>query len=1088
MMEAVMNRVLAPAIIACLVSSTAAAQIEDTCVAALANNVSLPAEAFSVCGDTGARDRVNEYLESVSYEEYQSTPAPIIDDIVNQFVEQSQASARWYEDAVEDQERRKYVEDRVNGLVGGALVGASAVAGPAGVAVASGVVELAEWWKTRNQVAADRAIDERHRLHIEEGIALLDRFVSVTSGQIEQNGVDWVRVQYDAYIENTLGVYGEVDVATLEENLQTGQEFAWALKKIGMTEEKLLQYVGHLHDQVGLRFDRQEEISGLLAQEIFNNQTRVANLELAGVRRDHMIAVNARNISRVFEITAQQGQQIERIQENQDLLFESVVELQARVETNTEKIRQNTADIGRNYVLAKQNEQNIFLIKNILFGTSSAGEQLQYLDSGFMDDALTAEQRTVIRQDVEVRREQERALARRQRLVESIKKYDQLGTQVIAFAQTVGIFGDHADDVARVYNVVKSGIGAAIAMISDPSGISIATGVISFANSALGSFFGRGPDLATQRHQQIMDAFAGINHSLENIGNGIEVLDEKINAVIEQNNRILETQGVLIDNQVLLSKQLNTILDLNYRQYEDLKGQLLLIYDYITATDRRDIDTCYQAEAELLRDFENFVFIDRDGMRLTVADFRNKLNQFAEGQLERADVAPLLPHLVEFNQLDAHKPFSMFRSYDDLASAMLHNVRLAECLNAIDFKYKADASPDRYFDPVMTVTSLDNSEVTARRVQYRANLAYVRDYGADLYHSLVTPSFDYAMAAAKMEEGSDFSVRADFDFAAYDRAMNDLLSPHIVSRLTEYLLRYHRFYALTDASRGFAFLSPAQIVDPSSVINDRAVRKLERDAMPTLNVAIAQATLIDGEVIAPLLYEHLTDSERALSSEQLGEVMEILRAAGERGYRIDSDYGSLYRSSLLINFVRYHIQKVLEEQGANFFAYGIALEDTSGHGGSLMDEEVGRTLRAPGRELTFKPVFEPVDPEGAGCREEGANCRWFMHVSVASQPFSLEMPLSSYVLGDQTNMDVQATDELAREVPDASGADTTSWRVPMPSLEAVRDGRMHMHPIIRRLLLLRQQVLTSLVSYKAQKTMNDRAQRLYRSAAAGGAF
>ena len=216
-------------------------------------------------------------------------------------------------------------------------------------------------------------------------------------------------------------------------------------------------------------------------------------------------------------------------------------------------------------------EDGIAFLQNAMFSKLSPAEQLAALKSG-MGPRMSAADRDSLELKISV-------VAKRQELVDRVSGYLNGAQELTNIAHNLGV---DPEILQKANNAVAVGQNAVAAFTAFSSGNYLA------AISSVSNIFGVGaPDVAGERHREIMSAFNAVFTRLD-------VMDRKLNKLLEGQQMIMRTQVTILENINALASQVQANQDQLVQLLHDLHNDLLYNRQLLVETATEHYYDCHE--------------------------------------------------------------------------------------------------------------------------------------------------------------------------------------------------------------------------------------------------------------------------------------------------------------------------------------------------------------------------------------------------------------------------------------------------------------------------------------------------------------
>jgi hypothetical protein len=198
-------------------------------------------------------------------------------------------------------------------------------------------------------------------------------------------------------------------------------------------------------------------------------------------------------------------------------------------------------------------EQGVAFMQNVMFSNMKPAEQLAALRAGLFPDMPVDE-----RKDLE---DKIAVVAKRQELADNVAKYLTGASELANLAKNLGVDPSIVNFANTAINVGNQALNAFTAFSS---------GNVLAGLSSVSNIFGiGGPDVAAERHKQIMNV-------LESMYTKLGVIDKKLDALLDGQQIIVQTQQTILENLTQLSQQVQQNQEQLLAQLHDIHADILV--------------------------------------------------------------------------------------------------------------------------------------------------------------------------------------------------------------------------------------------------------------------------------------------------------------------------------------------------------------------------------------------------------------------------------------------------------------------------------------------------------------------------------
>lgn len=500
-------------------------------------------------------------------------------------------------------------------------------------------------------------------------------------------------------------------------------------------------------------------------------------------------------------VDAQQAVAIDELQKDaQDMgvMANSLLQIQKDGTEHLKALRgtmeEVQADVKELEGMVGENAEGIAFLKEFMFGSMSPEDQLKALESGKfkLPDQKSKEKALKV-------------LVGRRKLVSDANKYLNGASVVAGVLGQAGILKPKL--VADVNKAANTGLAVVNGLSALASGNYI--GAISAVGSLMGIWGKKGPDVATQRHEQIMEQFG--------------ILQQGQEQIMENQEKLMEGQREIMRLQVETYRAVQSMGKRIEKRFDEVMESLGRIHHDVLVN-RRLIE-------KLLTD-------DLDAGHKFLADMRKWRDDY---DLERQ----------RFNNFGAMQTyFSDAANYPNFNRGMkaIEDARPDDATLMVDDRLRLDTYEE-------SSTPGEQTGVSAYLDAYSSTLGLAslrKGESAEFVSSLLLPVVDVTHLDAK--EADLDSSKANQDLLAFvERHIAIPLSVDALSKVYGLLLGFQVYYQLRTASE------PTQLDDFSDFetkkyLSKSALIRLE-EALMTVDTAVAQQSLFAGEALLPAVKE-----------------------------------------------------------------------------------------------------------------------------------------------------------------------------------------------------------------------------------------
>jgi len=433
------------------------------------------------------------------------------------------------------------------------------------------------------------------------GLAISIGAVKLFSDTLVKQASDKVLADTDRKVGivlgNRLAELRRADAARYGALFQETELKAFQSKLLGVNQSLLMSDAEWAklpaEERLVLTHHQSKELQRILVSETYRNQLlNEAHSEGIAVAHEGIRA----NTKFILSFGRESQKQIQALQAKQEHLVEKMSELSGRTDRNTKDIE---------------------FLHGILWGKMGAAEQLEALRGQQWFPNMPAGERARLEQRIEI--------------AKTAKDIADLAGTIAGGAQTMAkLAGQLGVDPALVRGI-SFAAGAAQAVVNGVA--SIFSGNIMGALSAVGDLLGLfgGPDIATQRHQEIMGA-------LDHLAKGQQ-------AILKNQEIMLQTQQTIIENQKRIFEAIVKLAEQVERQHDEVMRGLAQVRAEIFFSRRVSLDVLlkdFRACAVFFDSRKDFGFVgaEESGHGSTpagsgrFASFEHRARHFAEASEE----------------------------------------------------------------------------------------------------------------------------------------------------------------------------------------------------------------------------------------------------------------------------------------------------------------------------------------------------------------------------------------------------------------------------------------------------------------------
>lgn len=650
----------------------------------------------------------------------------------------------------------------------------------------------------------------------------------------------------DAGLEKVTDIYRAEAEESIRRNLKTNLE-----EYRRRTSEQQFQQLLNAPTPAAFRNQLEQTIGGVFGtaldglpreqQDIVNS---FYNKELANVMKGGFAAVAEFQELQATEI-AQNRKNIAGLAQAFTQFADETRDRFVAIENTQKALVQGLDDVNKRVGNA---EQGIAVMQDLMFSKLSPREQLVALKTGFFPN-MPQEAKEELEARINV-------VARRQELVEQVSGYLNGAGHLATIAGNLGVDPAIVGKANQAIDIGNKAVAAFAAF---------STGNVLAGISSISSVFGvGGPDVAGQRHQEIMDTLRGMYEK-------INVIDKKIDILLEGQKTIIANQAIILQSITTLADQVERNHDAVVNQLHEVHGDVLYNRQLIRTEAALHYAQC-----------RKIVFNDNDGTRFINTEKRS-IPAYTVVERVYTDRRNALVDCIK--QLDnIREAGNMFR----------------RAIFAFEtYKDTPESNVKPYLD-TMYVPAL--ALVTATAITQDGNSV------AERLTSLLSP--------VGTLEGLDGKL-ATLTVTNPPRLILPLSTLMQVPLAVDAVLQHDEY--VTDVHYYYLLLSPEDVLRPhAELYRASSLRMSGRDrlieALALTDVAIAQQTMLSGDALLPVLYQAITQLANASTATDQFLHQQAVSAIE-------------HNAILAKNFVLYAMRRDVRS-ASNILAYNVALQGT----------------------------------------------------------------------------------------------------------------------------------------------------------------
>jgi hypothetical protein len=524
------------------------------------------------------------------------------------------------------------------------------------------------------------------------------------------------------------------------------------------------------------------------------------------------------SLERVINDLQGQHYQIQDVEEKianlSQFTFKFAKESNARFNELSEAQRELSSRFTSFYTKYKGQETAVNYMQEFLFSKMSAAEKIEALDGGMLNDR-SPEERQNIRDRLQLQKQKEQ-------VINSARRYLNSATIALKVLDDIGLGkSELANSISSAVNIGQAATSAVESFMSGNflEGISSLTGL-----------FGK-EDVASQRHNQIMQRFDKIDASLDEIKGQMKEL-------LRQQQEMLRLQGKTLNTLIALSDQIAAQHNESMTQLKTIEQALYINREI----NMQEWEGSCQACLEVIRRLQ----VDVDG--------------------------ELIPSFgtVEKEYVNIQQRY-LGRCQDYLATVV---IALDKPTLAPQFILASNAfkEEDRItFDRLQKINDLSFRVLSSTK-----DLVGNLKPGKSLLYSLMSPSRSIEQLENKIH-ATEIVLNADYyptDFAIYQR----IIKPEVAIRHGFVLRNLDFIVGLTDNQMNLIKWDDYVKSRPPAHANlkDEIVNAIRLN-----NIAIAQQTILAGDILLPIIFNEIMKYLSTSTKTDLYKLCEELLAENE---------------------------------------------------------------------------------------------------------------------------------------------------------------------------------------------------------------
>lgn len=501
-------------------------------------------------------------------------------------------------------------------------------------------------------------------------------------------------------------------------------------------------------------------------------------------------------------------------------------------------------------------EKGVEFLQDFFFNRMSPDEKINALKLGMVPGIPNPEQRRDLIQKISLYQKQ-------QQLVNNIQGYLQGASEIVSFAGKLGLD-------PKLVNGLNKGI--AIAAGAFNAAASIMSGNYIGAITAVAGLIGiGGPDVAAERHKEIMEALGKIYEKLD-------VIDKKIDVLIEGQQKILENQKKTFDALISISKQIDqNQIELREKLeqiHEDIIYNRTLITNYV----QTDYTSCCRMIAN---DCE---FSNPDTI------INTEVNKFPT-------YSALLSLCNTWNSKgDIEKCFSIIGDVmksDGTFDNPIFNLKSS--VGSEDYKSIQDFI-DSIHNPLINFL---NSDTTIKKLSLNQKRT-----------SLFVPSTTVKSLDEKLNQIENFKIDESnrYNKLSFSTNISTPLWFESVTRHLNTILNIHYYRLVINGATKQPYTKDELINNNVNLAGYDDLKK----GLTLVDYAIAQQNLYSGDILLPILYNVWSNND-SMNKEKRDKAIHLLNNNSELAY----------------NFITYSISKEVSKGSTISYSLGYNSKDTN---------------------------------------------------------------------------------------------------------------------------------------------------------------
>lgn len=488
--------------------------------------------------------------------------------------------------------------------------------------------------------------------------------------------------------------------------------------------------------------------------------------------------------------------------------YEFAKESNKRFETLVNAQNELNNKVNSFYQEYQKDKKALDFMQDFMYSKMNTKEKINALESGLFP-SLSNEEKNTLKEKLAI-------LEKREEVINAAQDFLNSASISLKIANDLGLGNSPlVQDLSTAINYGQAAFGAVTSFMSG--------NYLGAISSITGLFGGGRPDIAEQRHKQIMERFDRIDKKLE-------IIDQKLDVLIEGQKTIIENQQKTFDFLIQLAENINQQHNEIMNEFKTVENEIYINRGLITNEWEVKCQACLEIiQKRLKMDIDQDVLPNYDVLRQEYANIQGAILPTCENYIARYRFAS--------GGSKINPDFYIESSIDEISKAP--NIKDLIKLNEQSFNLLLNSN---YYKK-----SNENKN--------------------KLITSLFYPSANITELENKFNS-KDVIINDEnykFDFSYFLK----LLQPQAVDR-HGYVIRNIGFLInLTDGHRNL--INWDKLADKNLILRNL---KLElNEAIQLNNISIAQQTMLSGDILLPILYNILEVNK---NNEQLANVSKDL--------------------------------------------------------------------------------------------------------------------------------------------------------------------------------------------------------------------